>query len=95
MVSPATDMAMMTEVVAELDWTRAVSSTPANSSRKGSDTVSNMPWMASRLAFMASDMRARPTKISPRPAKIMPVFFIPSPLHAMDIMTPAKARIWT
>ena len=40
MVSPATDMAIMTEVVAELDWTRAVRRMPSRNSRKGLVTVS-------------------------------------------------------
>ncbi len=95
MVSPATDMAMITEVVAELDCTNAVRNTPASRSRRGLPTVSNRAWTASRLAFMASDMRASPTKISPSPARIMPVRRRPSRLQAMAMSMPAKVRICT
>ncbi len=94
MVSPATDMAIITEVVAELDCTSAVSRMPIRNSRKGLSTVSKMLWMASRFIFIASDMRDRPMKTRPRPDRMRPVFFIPSFLQTMDIMMPAKTRTW-
>ena len=42
MTSPAIDIAITTDVVAELDWTSAVRRIPIRKSRKGFLTVSKM-----------------------------------------------------
>ena len=86
-------MAMTMEVVAELDCTNAVRKMPMKKSRNGFRTTVKMLWIASRFAFMESDIRARPINTSPSPARILPVFRTPSRLQTIAIIIPANASI--
>ena len=91
-VSPATDMAIIIEVVAELDCTIAVRMTPITKSKSGFFTFSNITCIALALTFIASDIMERPIKTSPNPAIISPVFFRFSFLHSILIIIPTNTK---
>ena len=66
---------------------------PIPNNRNGFVTTSNICCMASRLYFMASDIRDRPMKMRPRPDKMNPVFCRLSLLQAMLIIMPMNTKI--
>lgn len=73
-VKPATDIAIIIEVVAELDCTNAVRKIPIIKSKNGFLTFANNACIASLLTFIASDIMERPINTSPSPDMIKPVF---------------------